>query len=103
MRLERHADHWRLIGGPVPPGYAAITVGPVISVRRHRASDAALLRHELVHVLQWRALGAARFVARYAGAYLRWRLRGYPHRGAYRRIPLEVEAVWWARRGTAGD
>jgi hypothetical protein len=98
LGLERHADHWRFVGGPVPPGYAAITIGPVVSVRRDRAQDEALLAHELVHVRQWRDHGAVGFVGRYLGAYLRWRLRGYPHAGAYRRIPLEVEASWRARR-----
>jgi hypothetical protein len=38
------------------------------------------------------------FVVRYLGAYLRGRLAGHSHRGAYRRIPLEVEAEWVARR-----
>lgn len=97
MRLEHHADHWRLIGGPVPPGYSAITVGCLVVVRERAAGDARLLRHEAAHVRQWRSLGAARFVVRYLGGYLRGRLRGYPHSGAYRRIPLEVEAAWEAR------
>lgn len=99
MGLQRHADHWRWVGGPVPPGAAAITIGKVISIRRRAAADEQLLRHELVHVRQWRELGALGFLARYLGAYLYWRLRGYPHWAAYRRIPLEVEAEWEARRG----
>ncbi|MBW3557233.1 MAG: DUF4157 domain-containing protein [Actinobacteria bacterium] len=86
------------MGGPVPPGAAAITLGNLISVRRSAADDDRLLRHELVHVRQWRELGAVRFLVRYLGAYLYWRLHGYPHWGAYRRIPLEVEAEWEARR-----
>ena len=88
---------WLLIGGPVPPGAAAITIGSVISVRRRSADDARLLRHELVHVRQWRELGVAGFLVRYLGAYLTWRLRGYGHWAAYRRIPLEIEAEWEAR------
>jgi Domain of unknown function (DUF4157) len=96
--LERHGDHWRWVGGPVPPGAAAITIGPLVSVRRRAAGDARLLRHELVHVEQWRRLGVARFLRRYLGAYLRWRLRGHGHRGAYLRVPLEIEAEWRARR-----
>jgi hypothetical protein len=87
-----------LVGGPVPPGAAAITLGRVVSVRRRFATDERLLRHELVHVRQWRELGPIRFLARYLGAYLRWRLRGYGHWAAYRRIPLEVEADWESRR-----
>jgi hypothetical protein len=96
--LERHGDHWRWVGGPVPPGAAAITIGPLVSVRRRAAGDARLLRHELVHVEQWRRLGVARFLRRYLGAYLRWRLRRHGHRGAYLRVPLEIEAEWRARR-----
>ena len=57
-----------------------------------------LLRHEQEHVDQWRRLGAVRFLWRYLGAYLGWRVRGYDHWGAYRRIPLEVEAEWAARQ-----
>ena len=88
---------WLLIGGPVPPGAAAITIGSLISVRRRAADDALLLRHELVHVRQWRELGFAGFLVRYLGAYAAWRLRGYGHWAAYRRIPLEIEAEWEAR------
>ena len=85
-----------LVGGPVPPGASAITVGPLISVRRRWAADERLLHHELVHVRQWRTLGVVGFLGRYVGSYLRWRLRGYGHWAAYRRIPLEVEAAWEA-------
>jgi hypothetical protein len=85
------------VGGPVPPGASAITIGPVISVRRGAAGNQRLLRHELVHVRQWRELGFVGFLRRYLSAYLRWRLHGYPHWGAYRRIPLEVEAEWQSR------
>ena len=99
LKLERHADHLRLIGGPVPPGAAAITIGPLISVRRRSAGNARLLRHELVHVRQWRSLGVLGFLRRYLAAYLRWRLRGHSHWAAYRRIPLEIEAEWVARTG----
>lgn len=98
MPLERHADHWRWIGGPVPPGADAITIGRVVSVRKRAGSSTRLLRHELVHVRQWRRFGMIGFLRRYLGAYVRWRLRGYPHWAAYRRIPLEVEAEWVARR-----
>lgn len=97
MGLERHGDHWRWIGGPVPPGSAAITIGSVISVRRRAAGNARLLRHELVHVGQWRRLGYGRFAVTYLGAYLRWRLRRHGHWDAYRRIPQEIEADWWSR------
>jgi hypothetical protein len=69
----------------------------LIVVRREAADDETLLRHERVHVRQWQSLGAVGFLRRYVGAYLRWRLRGYGHRAAYLRIPLEVEAAWEAR------
>lgn len=95
--LERRSGYWLWIGGPVPPGSAGITIGPVVSLRRRSAGSPRLLAHELVHVEQWRRLGVAEFLRRYLGAYLRWRLRGYPHVGAYRRIPLEIEAFWRSR------
>jgi hypothetical protein len=97
LSFERRADHWRWVGGPVPPGAAAITIGPLVSVRRRWAHDEHLARHEAVHVAQWRQLGVVGFLARYLGAYLRLRVRGFPHGAAYRRIPLEVEAEWVAR------
>ena len=91
------------VGGPVPPGASAITIGPVVSVRRRAANDERLMRHELVHVRQWRELGYVGFLRRYIGAYLRWRVRGYPHWGAYRRIPLEIEAEWQSRTRKPSD
>jgi hypothetical protein len=96
--FERGEGHWRWVGGPVPPGAAAITLGRLVIVRRRAAGDPHLLRHELVHVAQWRRLGVVGFLVRYLGSYLRWRLRGHGHRAAYLRIPLEVEAEWQARR-----
>jgi hypothetical protein len=98
---ERRDDHWLWVGGPVPPGSDAITVGSVISVRRPYASDARLLRHEEEHVRQWRDLGVRRFLRIYLGSYLAWRWRGFGHRAAYRLIPLEVEAEEAARRSLA--
>jgi hypothetical protein len=96
--LERRDGYWLWIGGPVPPGSGAITIGPVISVRRNRAGSARLLRHEREHVRQWREFGVFGFLRRYLGAYAKWRLRGYGHWAAYRRIPFEAEAEWVARR-----
>ena len=97
--IERHPDHWRWVGGPVPPGAAAITIGPVVCVRARAAGDERLLRHELVHVAQWRRLGYVGFLRRYLLAYAWWRAHGHGHVAAYRRIPLEVEAEWQARTG----
>lgn len=99
MTLERHPGHWRWVGGPVPRGSAAITLGPLVIVRTASAGNERLLRHELVHVEQWRRLGVLAFVTRYVLAYLAWRARLWGHRAAYRRIPLEVEAEWRARTG----
>lgn len=101
MSLRRGPDgrSWLWVGGPVPPGASAITLGRVVSVRRRFAADERLVAHELVHVRQWQAFGVVGFLRRYVGSYLRWRLRGYGHWAAYRRIPLEVEAEWSARTG----
>lgn len=101
MGLVRHEEYWLWVGGPVPPGASAITIGSLVSIRRRAAGSARLLRHELEHVRQWRRHGVGGFLARYLGPYLAWRLRGYPHWSAYRRIPFEVEAEWAARRGLA--
>jgi hypothetical protein len=70
-----------------------------VSVRTHAAGSSHLLRHEAVHVRQWRTYGLTGFLLRYLHAYLRWRLRGFGHWAAYRRIPFEVEAEWVARIG----
>jgi hypothetical protein len=95
--------HRTWVGGPVPPGADAITLGSLVIVRRHAAGDAHLMRHERVHVVQWAEHGLAGFLRRYLGAYFRWRLRGYGHWAAYRRIPLEVEAEWVARTAPVAD
>ena len=103
MRLERHDDHWLLVGGPVPPGSAAITIGSVVSVRRRYADDERLLCHEAEHVHQWRELGKVTFLRQYLGAYLRWRRQGFGHQAAYRLIPLEVAAEEAAERFAAEE
>lgn len=82
----------------MPRGAAGITLGNLVIVRNGLAADQHLLRHELVHVRQWRRHGAIGFLVRYLGSYAVWRLRRKGHDGAYRRIPLEVEAEWVARR-----
>lgn len=102
MRLERHHRYWLLVGGPVPPGMAAITIGSVVSIQRRSVGNERLLRHELVHVAQWRRLGAVGFLLRYVGAYVRARLAGRSHLEAYRGIPLEVDAVRLSEVGPAG-
>jgi hypothetical protein len=97
---KRRGDHWIWVGGPVAPGADATTLGSLILVRADAADDELLLRHEEVHVRQWRQLGLVGFLRRYLGAYLHWRLRGYGHWAAYRRIPLEIEAEWEAVTGS---
>lgn len=97
-RIERRPGYRLWIGGPVPPGADAWTLGSVVIVRADHASGAHLLAHELEHVRQWRHLGAIGFLASYLAAYVLWRLRRYPHKAAYRRIPAEVSAEWRARR-----
>lgn len=56
-------------------------------------SVAAIVAHELVHVRQWRTLGAARFLAVYLTDYFKGRLGGLNHRAAYHAIRLEAEAT----------
>jgi hypothetical protein len=69
-----------------------------VIVRRRHAGSEHLLAHEAEHVAQWQEAGVIGFLTAYLGAYLRWRVRGYGHDGAYRRIPAEVRAEWRARR-----
>jgi hypothetical protein len=96
--IERRDGYRLWVGGPVARGSSAMTFGSLILVRRGLEGDPLLLRHELVHVRQYRRLGLPGFLVRYLAAYLRSRLRLYPHNAAYRRIPFEVEAEWQARR-----
>jgi hypothetical protein len=86
------------VGGPVPRGADGITVGGFVIVRRSAAAGGfdQLLRHEQVHVAQFREHGVVGFLVGYLRAYFLWRARGYGHWGAYRRIPFEVEARWIA-------
>ncbi len=51
-----------------------------------------LIVHELMHIEQWRRLGAVRHITQYVGDYLRHRLRGFGHWEAYRAVRLEQEA-----------
>lgn len=97
MRVERRGDATLVVTRLVAPGAAATTLGHFVFVRPESVGSRRLLDHELVHVCQWRRLGVPGFLVRYLGAYLRWRLRRYPHWAAYRRIPLEIEADWEAR------
>jgi hypothetical protein len=97
MRIERRDGAVIVLSRWAAPGADATTLGRFIFMRESAAGSERLLRHELVHVRQWRRLGIAGFGVRYLGAYVRWRLRRYGHWAAYRRIPLEIEADWEAR------
>ena len=98
MRVRRADGFWLLVGGPVPPGAAAITIGRVVSVRTRAAGRAHLLAHEAEHVRQFAERGVVGFLLRYLADYLALRAAGWPHWSAYRRLPLEVEAEWRVRR-----
>mgnify|MGYP003333842991 FL=1 len=100
MPVEERDGYRLWEGGPVPKGFDGITLGRLVIVRRGKVSP-ELLRHEMVHVRQWRRYGVLGFSLRYAGHYLLWRVRGKGHRGAYLRIPMEIEAEWVARRSTS--
>lgn len=58
--------------------------------------------HELMHIEQWRRLGAFRHVTQYLGDYLRHRYGGFGHWKAYRAIRLEEEARDIAARVEVG-
>ena len=51
-----------------------------------------LIVHELMHIEQWRRLGAARHIMQYSADYLRSRFKGLSHWESYRAVRLEVEA-----------
>jgi hypothetical protein len=97
VRIERRDGAVLVISRWAAPGARATTLGRFVFVREDAVGSGRLLRHELVHVRQWRHLGIIGFLVRYLGAYVRWRVRRYPHWAAYRRIPLEIEADWEAR------
>ena len=101
MPIEKRDGYRLWIGGPVPKGSDAITIGSMVIVREGHEHSTHLLRHEQVHVRQWRRYGFVGFGVRYLGAYALWRLRLKGHRGAYLRIPMEIEAEWVARRSVA--
>lgn len=103
MRIQRDGETVLLVGGPVPRGAAAITLGRVVSVRRGQETNRRLMRHEAEHTVQYARDGMIRFLARYVRGYLFWRGVGYGHWAAYRRIPYEAEAEWSARRAYTLD
>ena len=97
-RIERRPGYRLWVGGPVPHGADAWTLGDLVIVRARHAENRHLITHELEHVRQYHEVGIGPFLGRYLVAYATWRVRGYPHQAAYRRIPFEVSAEWRARR-----
>ena len=91
-------DDVRIVRAWAAPGASATTFGRTVFVRRGVELGPRLRRHEYEHVLQYHRHGRVGFLRRYLWAYLRWRLRGYRHLPAYRRIPFEIQAEWRARR-----
>ena len=99
MRVERRDGYVLVVTRwLVAPGASATTLGRLVFMRPDAVDRPRLLRHELVHVAQYRRVGVLRFLARYTREYVGWRLRRYPHWAAYRRIAYEIEAEWCARR-----
>ena len=94
MPFRRLGEATLWIGGPVPPGADAMTLGRLILVRKGHDSSATLIAHELVHVRQFEEQGFVPFLLGYVGRYLLLRLDGWPHLAAYRRLPAEIEARW---------
>lgn len=75
----------------------AITIGRRIWIDPRAAELGAellerVVRHELVHVAQYRRDGVWGFLLRYGTEYLRGRLAGMSHGEAYRGISYEREA-----------
>jgi hypothetical protein len=58
--------------------YDGITYLDTYFLKRSRACDEALHFHELVHVIQWRALGPERFLRAYADGLERFGYRNNP-------------------------
>ncbi len=81
-----------------PAGTDALTVRrtilfhPDVEIEWTDENLKGLLAHELVHIRQFRQFGFGSFVIRYTFDYLRGRIRGLGHSGAYAAIEFEVEA-----------
>jgi hypothetical protein len=83
-------------------GIAAVTlptgvfVQPAVMERLRAGAEpertGRLMVHELMHIEQWRRLGAFRHTTQYVGDYLKGRYKRLGHWEAYRAIRLEVEA-----------
>ena len=81
-----------------PKGIRAMSLPRRIYVNAETLADIVageaeeLLRHEAVHIEQWRREGRVGFLAKYLSSYVKGRAAGLPHAVAYRAIPFEREA-----------
>jgi hypothetical protein len=84
-----------------------IFVQPAVMERFRAGMDPGrggkLMVHELMHIEQWRRLGALRHVTQYSTDYLRNRFKRMGHWESYRAIRLEVEARNAAATIEAGE
>jgi hypothetical protein len=70
----------------------SVYVNPATLARILAGESKELLRHESIHIDQWRRYGRLRFVTKYLIDYLKGRASGLSHADAYRSIPFEREA-----------
>lgn len=73
-------------------GATAITLYPFIFLGLAKADAVEILKHEIVHVRDVRALGWFRFYWKYVWEYVAWRLKGLDDDLAYRTISFEKKA-----------
>jgi len=71
--------------GMATPDMAGITFGDMYFLRARPSPDESVHVHELVHVVQWKTLGAAEFLSTYAVGLAQH---------AYEKSPLESVAFW---------
>ena len=76
---------------------------PVDFDSRPKAAQLQMLRHELVHARQWRALGLVVFGAKYGNESTRWVLEMHGYRQQVRdmcsaKVPHEEIGAWVAKR-----
>lgn len=87
-------DHWlpKIVSRLVMP-ITAITIYPYILFTEKKSNDQlGIMRHEQIHLAQYRELWIIGFFIIYAFDYLKNRLKGYDHYRAYVNIRLEQEA-----------
>ncbi len=70
----------------------AVTLGPFIFVKKGHEPSQRLLRHEMVHVEQWKELWYVGFAVVYVWDWAVGLCKGYGLKNAYRSIRFEQEA-----------